>query len=93
MSCGTTWQVVLPHGIWDYYLWSLLNGTETGVIFFMEHQQIFATNIFLLDDFISEFHSINLGMKKYIGDLWNERDYDNNWQTKSADWSKNQINA
>ena len=51
----------------------------------MEHQQIFATNIFLLDDFISEFHSINLGMKKYIGDLWNERDYDNNWQTKSAD--------
>ena len=24
-------------------------------------------------------------MKKYISDLWTERDYDNNWQTKSAD--------
>ena len=44
----------------------------------MEHQQIFATNIFLVDDFISEFHSINLGMKKYVSDLWNERDYDDN---------------
>ena len=51
----------------------------------MEHQKIFATNLFLIDDFISDFHSINQGMKKYIGDLWNERDYDKNWQTKSAD--------
>ena len=47
----------------------------------MEHQKIFATNIFLLDNFISETDT----MKKYIGNLWNERDYDSNWQTKSAD--------
>ena len=46
----------------------------------MEHQKIFATNIFLLDNFIDNTDT----MKKYIGDLWKERDYDTNWQTKSA---------
>ena len=58
----------------------------------MEHQQIFATNIFLIDDFIpmsTEYErSIMLGMKHHISDLWKERDYDNNWQTKSADLHK-----
>ena len=54
----------------------------------MEHQKIFATNIFLLDNFIpqvtaSEVSTI-LTMKKYIGELWSERDYDDNWQTKLA---------
>ena len=28
-------------------------------------------------------------MKNYINDLWQKRDYDNNWQTKSADLHKN----
>ena len=46
----------------------------------MEHQKIFATNIFLLDNFIDNTDT----MKKYIGDLWEKREYDTNWQTKSA---------
>ena len=59
----------------------------------MEHQQIFATNIFLLDHFIpmstESERSVLYGMKNYINDLWQKRDYDNNWQTKSADLHKN----
>ena len=55
----------------------------------MEHQQIFATNIFLIDEFIPQSvkaeKKVIDDMKKYISDLWTERDYDNNWQTKSAD--------
>ena len=47
----------------------------------MEHQKIFATNIFLLDDFMPGTGE----MKAYIHNLWRERDYDTNWQTKSAD--------
>ena len=43
----------------------------------MEHQKVFATNIFLLDNFIDNTDT----MKEYIGDLWKERDYDVNWQT------------
>ena len=27
-------------------------------------------------------------MKKYISDLWNKRNYNNNWQTKSANLHK-----
>jgi len=54
----------------------------------MEHQKIFATNIFLLDNFIPQVTATEvstiLTMKKYIGELWSERDYDDNWQTKSA---------
>ena len=55
----------------------------------MEHQKIFATNLFLLDEFVpqstsSEKEVVNT-MKKYISDLWTKRDYDKNWQTKSAD--------
>ena len=60
-----------------------------GVIYSMEHQKIFATNLFLIDEFIPQStpyeRSIILNMKKYVNDLWQERDYDNNWQTKSAD--------
>ena len=47
----------------------------------MEHQKIFATNIFLLDDFMPGTSE----MKSYIHSLWKERNYDTNWQTKSAD--------
>ena len=58
----------------------------------MEHQQIFPTNIFLLDHFIpmstESERSVLYGMKNYINDLWQKRDYDNNWQTKSADLHK-----
>lgn len=48
----------------------------------MEHQQIFPTSIFIFDDF---FKDNTDPMKKYISDLWSERNYDENWQTKSAD--------
>ena len=58
----------------------------------MDHQQIFPTNIFLVDNFIPLItpteKSDVAGMKKYISDLWSNRDYDNNWQTKSADLHK-----
>ena len=48
----------------------------------IEHQQIFSTNLFLIDEFIpqstkSEKQVIDI-MKKYISDLWVKRDYDNN---------------
>jgi len=58
----------------------------------MEHQKIFYTNLFLLDDFVPQVTStekkIVNDMKKYISDLWANREYDNNWQTKSADLHK-----
>jgi hypothetical protein len=51
----------------------------------MEHQKIFATNLFLIDEFIPQSTTAEVGivsgMKKYISDLWTNRDYDNNWQT------------
>ena len=54
----------------------------------MEHLKIFATNIFLLDNFIPQVTATEvstvLNMKKYISDLWSKRDHDDNWQTKSA---------
>ena len=48
----------------------------------MEHQLIFPTNLFLIEDF---YNSDTTAMKKYISDLWVNRDYDDRWQTKSAD--------
>ena len=51
----------------------------------MEHQIIFPTNLFLIEDF---YNSDTTAMKKYISDLWKERDYDDRWQTKSADLHK-----
>ena len=51
----------------------------------MEHQIIFPTNLFIIDDF---YNSDTTAMKKYISDLWKERDYDVNWQTRSADLHK-----
>ena len=48
----------------------------------MEHQIIFPTNLFLIEDF---YNSDITEMKKYISDLWVNRDYDDRWQTKSAD--------
>ena len=58
----------------------------------MDHQKIFYTNLFVIDDFIptstnAEKERIE-GMKKYISDLWSKRDYDDNWQTKSANLHK-----
>ena len=51
----------------------------------MEHHKLFPTNLFIYDDFYKQ----DVGdMKKYISDLWNKRDYDNNWQTHSADLQK-----
>ena len=55
----------------------------------MEHQKIFATNLFLIDDFIPEKDT--QGMKDYISNLWKNRDYDNNWQTKSANLHKQSM--
>ena len=51
----------------------------------MEHQIIFPTNLFLIEDF---YNSDITEMKKYISDLWVDRDYDDRWQTKSADLHK-----
>ena len=51
----------------------------------MEHQKIFPTNLFLVEEF---YHSDTNVMKKYIFDLWENRDYDNRWQTKSANLHK-----
>ena len=48
----------------------------------MEHQLIFPTNLFLIKEF---YNSDITAMKKYISDLWENRDYDDRWQTKSAD--------
>jgi uncharacterized protein (TIGR02466 family) len=48
----------------------------------MEHQIIFPTNLFLIEDF---YNSDITEMKKYISDLWVNRNYDDRWQTKSAD--------
>ena len=55
----------------------------------MEHQKIFATNLFLIDDFISPDSTD--GIKKYIAELWKNRSYDDNWQTKSANLHKQAI--
>ena len=51
----------------------------------MEHQKVFATNLFLIDDF---YNSDTTSMKKYISDLWVNRDYDDRWQTRSANLHK-----
>ena len=66
----------------------------------MDHHKIFYTNLFVIDDFVSietkeknQSHAevskkIIADMKKYISDLWTKREYDNNWQTKSANLHK-----
>ena len=51
----------------------------------MDHQKVFATNLFLIDDF---YNSDITEMKKYISDLWVNRDYDDRWQTRSANLHK-----
>jgi uncharacterized protein (TIGR02466 family) len=51
----------------------------------MEHQKVFPTNLFLIEDF---YNFDITEMKKYISDLWVNRDYDDRWQTKSADLHK-----
>ena len=51
----------------------------------MDHQKVFATNLFLIDDF---YNSDITSMKKYISDLWVNRDYDDRWQTRSANLHK-----
>ena len=60
--------------------------------YIMDHQKIFATNLFILDDFLPQITTAEKyivdGMKKYISDLWVDRKYDENWQTKSADLHK-----
>ena len=50
-----------------------------------DHQKLFPTNLFLIEDF---YNSDTTAMKKYIFDLWKERDFDENWQTMSADLHK-----
>ena len=51
----------------------------------MDHQKIFYTNLFVLDDL---YKDITASMKKYISDLWTNRNYEDNWQTKSANLHK-----
>ena len=45
----------------------------------MNHQKVFSTNIFVLDDFLTE--SVHTGIKKYIELIWKERTLDVKWQT------------
>ena len=45
----------------------------------MIQHSVFATNIFVEDDFIDK--SISSDMKQYIEQMWTIREYDNNWQT------------
>ena len=51
----------------------------------VDHQKLFSTHLFLYDDYYKDSRS---EMKKYISDLWANRKYDENWQTKSADLHK-----
>ena len=51
----------------------------------MDHQKLFSTNVFLIEDF---YNSDTTAMKKYISDLWVNRDYDDRWQTRSANLHK-----
>ena len=51
----------------------------------MEHQKVFPTNLFLIEEF---YNSDTTAMKKYISDLWVNRDYDDRWQTRSANLHK-----
>ena len=46
----------------------------------MIQHSVFATNIFVEDDFIDK--SISSDMKQYIEQMWTIREYDNNWQTE-----------
>ena len=46
----------------------------------MIRHSVFATNIFVEDDFIDK--SISSDMKQYIEQMWTIRAYDNNWQTE-----------
>ena len=45
----------------------------------MDRHQVFATNIFVQDNFV--FEETATQMKNYIQRLWQEREPGNNWQT------------
>jgi len=45
----------------------------------MDRHQVFATNIFVQDDFV--FEETSLYMKNYIQKLWQDRSNNQNWQT------------
>ena len=47
----------------------------------MIQHSVFATNIFVEDDFIDK--SISSDMKQYIEQMWTIREYDNNWQNRT----------
>ena len=51
----------------------------------MDHQKIFPTHLFLIDNF---YNSDITAMKKYISDLWVNIDYDDRCQTRSANLHK-----
>ena len=52
----------------------------------MDHQKLFPTHLFVFDDFLDGVqHKADVeDMKCYISTAWKKRNYDNNWQTKSA---------
>jgi|TARA_B110000495_G_C22766416_1_gene448629 uncharacterized protein (TIGR02466 family) len=47
----------------------------------MDHHKVFSTNIFVLDNFLTE--SVYIGIKKYIELLWKERTPVSKWQSTS----------
>ena len=52
----------------------------------VDHHKLFSTHLFVFDNFLDGVqHKADVeDMKCYISTAWNKRDYDNNWQTKSA---------
>ena len=52
----------------------------------MDHQKLFPTHLFVFDDFLDgvQYKEDVEDMKCYISAAWEKRNYDNNWQTKSA---------
>ena len=46
----------------------------------MDHQKVFSTNIFILDDFL--FDEMISHMKSYIEKKWQERPSTENWQSE-----------
>ena len=52
----------------------------------MDHHKLFSTHLFVFDNFLDGVqHKADVeDMKCYISTAWEKRNYDNNWQTKSA---------
>ena len=52
----------------------------------MDHQKLFSTHLFVFDDFLDgvQYKADVEDMKCYVSAAWKKRNYNENWQTKSA---------